>query len=153
MWPMAETTPVRLPHVATVGGLPRTAVSTVVEVDGTAVVAYSIHIETVLMRLAFRNQQVRAIAEHAQCEVGMPIVVGGDFNSASQRSIRGFDRLMFDGGFVRVTEGASSTFDRFGRSFQLDHIYAHGLVPVGSGAIADASASDHQPIWTELDPA
>ena len=150
-WPMGEATPVRLPHVAAVGGLARSAVRTQVDVDGIPVIAYSIHIETVLMRLQYRNQQVKTIADHTRCDPAKPMIIGGDFNTASRRSIRGFDRLLADVGFVRATDGVGSTFDRFGRSFALDHIYAQGLVPIGRGAIADASASDHQPVWTAFD--
>ncbi len=146
-WPMSEVVDVALPHTARVQGQPRCATSTTVTVNGTPIVAYSVHIETVLLGLKRRSDQVSAIAQHAAEVAESRVVIGGDFNSASARSIRAFDSAMGEAGFTRASATIGTTFERFGRPFMLDHLYSRGLRVQESGVVASASASDHRPVW------
>ena len=96
---------------------------------------------------------MNAIALHAAELAESRVVIGGDFNSASARSIRVFDSAMGEAGFTRASATVGSTFERFGRPFTLDHLYAHGLRAQVSGVVASASASDHQPVWSHFNMA
>jgi endonuclease/exonuclease/phosphatase family metal-dependent hydrolase len=151
-WPLTETTEVPLPHTAVVQGQSRAATSATVTVDGVVVVAYSIHIETVLLELRRRRRQVRTVGEHASASPSAgPVVIGGDFNSASKRSLAAFDQTLEGYGFDRLTAG-DATFGRFGRPFALDHIYGRHLDLVEAGVARAAVASDHQPVWASVRP-
>lgn len=151
-WPLTETTEIPLPHSARVQGQTRAATSATVTVDGVVVIAYSVHIETVLLELRRRRHQVRTVAEHAAGSPAPgPAVIGGDFNSASKRSLTAFDRTLDGFGFHRLT-GADPTFGRFGRPFALDHIYGRHLELIEAGVARAATASDHQPVWAYVRP-
>lgn len=149
-WPLTETTEIPLPHSAPVQGQARAATSATVIVDGVVVIAYSVHIETVLLELRRRRRQVRTVGEHAtDSPWAGPVVIGGDFNSASKRSLTAFDQTLHGYGFDRLTT-ADPTFGRFGRPFALDHIYGRHLDPIETGVARAATASDHQPVWARV---
>ncbi len=151
-WHLTETTEIRLPHTAPVQGQIRAATSATVTIDGLEVVAYSVHIETVLLELRRRRRQVQTVGQHATSSRSTaPAVIGGDFNSASKRSVTAFDETLRGYGFGRLTT-ADPTFGRFGRPFALDHIYGRGLDLIDTGVAGSASASDHQPVWAMVRP-
>jgi len=149
-WPIDEVTSIPMPFVASVGGHPRIALGATIDVDGLPLRAYSIHVETVLLSLSRRAAQVAAVAAHASARPDLDVVIGGDFNTATSRSVAVFDRVMGDYGFDRLDDGAEPTFDRFGRSFRLDHLYGRGVETVSGGTALDAATSDHQPLWAML---
>ena len=156
-WPLSDFETIPLPGVAPIKPQPRCAVHATVDVDGTVVSAISAHLETAYMRRSGRSTQARAVAQHRMANRPVATVVGGDFNSASALAVSATDRVMTGAGLHRATNRADSTFRRFGLSFTLDHIYARGAdgspwSVAASGVVRTASASDHQPIWAELQP-
>ncbi len=151
-WPMSEATTLALPMTARLQPQPRCAVHVEVEVDGAPISAVSIHLETVLLSRRGRALQATTAARCREINRAQPTIVGGDFNSASGRSIRSMDRSMIEAGLRRVTRNRPETFRRFGLPFTLDHLYARGVASTGSGVVGDARASDHQPIWADFEP-
>ncbi len=150
-WPMGESEMVTLPHTAFVQGQPRAATTTTIEVAGSTVRAYSVHLETVLLDVPRRVRQVRTVADDTRKRSAPIVVIGGDFNTASRRSSRAFNRPLSRAGFSRVSAPNAKTFERFGRPFTLDHLYAKGHLAIDDcGVIAEARASDHQPVWADL---
>ena len=155
-WPLSDFETIPLPGVAPIKPQPRCAVHASVDVDGTVVSAISAHLETAYMHRRGRSAQARTVAQHRMANRPVATVVGGDFNSASPLAVSATDQVMASAGLRRATNRAESTFRRFGLSFTLDHIYARGVDgspwPVtAAGVIQTATASDHQPIWAELD--
>ncbi len=148
-WPMGNVVETPLPHTALVMGQERSVASAVVEVDGFEVVAHSVHLETVLLSVRRRVAQVGSMATavdgHRQ-----PCIIGGDFNAASARSLRSFDGPLHSVGFERLTDGSMKSFRRFGRRFALDHLYVRHLTASQVGVELTPTASDHQPVWAEL---
>ncbi len=149
-WPMSDVIETPMPHTAVVMGQKRSAASAVVEVDGVMVVAHSVHLETVLLAIRRRTAQVRSVAD-ATAEHLHPCVVGGDFNAASSRSLRNFDAPLQSVGFERLTDESMTSFRRFGREFALDHLYVRDLTAQSVGVETSSTASDHQPVWAELE--
>lgn len=149
-WPMGEAVVTPLPHTAPVQGQQRAATSASVIVDGVEIMAHSIHLETVLLDVRRRVQQVQAITATVNQRSTKPCVVGGDFNAASGRSLRNFDRPLVDAGLTRITSGLTTTFRRFGRGYSLDHVYTRGLDVQNVGVDPNAGASDHQPVWAHV---
>lgn len=78
-------------------------------------------------------------------------MIGGDFNSASKRSLAGLDQTLHGYGFERLTT-AHPTFGRFGRPFALDHIYGRHLRATDTGVTVAAVVSDHRPVWVDGEP-
>ncbi len=147
---MSDVVHTLMPHTAAVMGQRRSAASAVVDVDGVAVVVHSVHLETVLLSVRRRVAQVRSVAD-ATPERSVPCIVGGDFNAASARSLRNFDSPLSSVGFDRVTDGSVPSFRRFGRDFSLDHLYVRGFRARSVGVETTATASDHRPVWAELE--
>ena len=51
----------------------------------------------------------------------------------------------------RVSNLAGPSFRRAGRRIPLDHIFARGLFARDAGVDWNATASDHMPLWVELE--
>ena len=149
-WPMGDLTETVMPHTAVVMGQERSVVSAVVTVDGVDVVAHSVHLETVLLSTRRRVDQVGVVAKIADRHL-LPSFAGGDFNAASSRSLKKFDEPLYSVGFDRVTNGSMKSFKRFGRDFALDHLYVRDFTTRAVGVEQVPRASDHQPIWAELE--
>ncbi len=149
-WPMSDLIETVMPHTAAVVGQERSVVSAVVTVDGVDIVAHSVHLETVLLPTRRRVDQVGVVAEVSDLHL-LPALAGGDFNTASSRSLRKFDEPLFAVGFDRVTEASMKSFKRFGRDFALDHLYVRDLHARAVGVEQTPNASDHQPVWAELE--
>ncbi len=108
------------------------------------------HLETVLLALRRRVAHVESVAE-AAAEDRYHCIIGGDFNTASARSLRTFDSPLHSVGFDRATDGSMASFRRFGRRFALDHLYVRGLIARSVGVETTSTASDHHPVWAELE--
>lgn len=149
-WPITEARHLALPHIAPVNGQPRGATVATVNVDAHPITAYSVHVETVLLRLRRRVDQlgpvIADLAEHRP----RAAIVAGDFNAGSLRAIAGFDRTLAAVGLQPVSNRDHQTFQRFGRAFTLDHIYANGLQPESTGVGPASPTSDHRPVWAVL---
>ena len=78
------------------------------------------------------------------------VVVGGDFNTVTDRGIRALGRTLRQAGLERVSMAPS--YRRGGRDLMLDHVFARGFTGATSGVVAGTTASDHAPVWVELDP-
>ncbi len=149
-WPVGDAERIPLPHAARFAGQNRLVTGCTVEVDGQTVRAYSVHLETVMLPLRRRLEQVEALVNELEPAGSEPLIVGGDFNSASTRSVRATDAVFQRMGMERLTPDDVPTFKRFSRTFTLDHMYGHGVTLDRSGVAGSVAASDHFPIWAEL---
>lgn len=139
-WPIVGDEKLILPHLALYGRTQRTATVATLDVGGTHVRAYSVHLATpVNQLLEARKQQMDAViadaADHPH------VIIGGDMNSNS------LPELARDAGYLWPTrEGPRTAW--FAR---VDHILFKGLVPPWSGHSGTAEdtrgASDHLPVW------
>ncbi len=149
-WEMGPAIAVPLPHSVPLAGVGRCAVMATVSVDGSKVQAASVHLETAILPLRLRMAQVATMVDRLADGTPEPLVVGGDFNTASIRSVRRTDAAMADAGLIRLTSAGTPTFRRFNREFTLDHLYGEGVKVRDSGVLPDAEGSDHFPIWAEV---
>lgn len=155
-WPIGNFETIPLPGTAPIKAQPRCAVHASVEVDGTTVSAISAHLETAYMSRRRRVVQAQTVAQHPRANEPVATVIGGDFNSASPLAVRATDRVMAAAGLERATKRSPETFRRFALPFTLDHLYARGpqakpLTVKASGVVSSATASDHYPIWTDVE--
>lgn len=147
----------RLPHLARFMGMRRIAVQAAVTVKPATsdsvheIMAWSVHAEISTLPHRFQVAQYREVADQVISAAEHKSIVGGDFNTASKRSIRGLVEHMERAEMQRLLQDGERTFFRFGRPFELDHLFAKGFEVVSSGVARDHDASDHDPVWAVLD--
>lgn len=142
---------VPLPHVAAVQGQPRIALTAAVDIDGVELAAVSVHTETPALSHRKRLLQFVELGDRVADLTRDRVIVGGDFNTASPRSIHAVTEELARRGLHRMSAGGGRTLRRAGREFVLDHVFARGFAPVSTGTVRGLDVSDHDPVWAELD--
>jgi endonuclease/exonuclease/phosphatase family metal-dependent hydrolase len=143
-WPIEKSWKLILPYEAPVRRQRRNATAAVVNVGGTRIWVYAVHLETQIKASEHaREEQAAAILADAKSASG-PVIVAGDFNSW------GIGRFFEQQGFAWPTKDVGKTIT----IFSWDHIFVRGL-PVPSSAYAGKvrdvrGASDHRPVWASL---
>lgn len=144
-WPIERSWKLILPYEAPVRRQRRNATAAVVNVRGTRVWVYAVHLETQLRASEYaRQDQAATVLADAKSASG-PVVVAGDFNSW------GIGKYFEQQGFAWPTRDVGRTIT----IFSWDHIFVRGL-PLGASAAAGKvrdvrGASDHRPVWATLD--
>ncbi len=150
-WPLDGGEEIELPHKARVTGQPRIALKATARHDDSDVVLCSIHTETPALGPTRRQEQFAALSRETSTWDTSPAIVGGDFNTVTQRGVRALTATFERVGFAHASVGATTTLRRAGRNFTLDHVFARGLTPVESGVVRQIDASDHAPVWVVLE--
>ena len=149
-WSLSDPGKIILPHRGLINQQMRIAVRATVGIDGAEMSAYSVHTETYTIPSPQRKAQISAIVDHIGNAAGQ-VVVGGDFNTISNRSIRRMVGQFSEIGLTRATEGLGPTINVLGlQPVALDHIFTRGLTVLARGKVDTTKASDHFPIWVEL---
>lgn len=152
-WPVTDAAIVDLPHQSVVQGQPRIVVRATVAVGPDCIDTCSVHTEVPTLSSSKRKEQFATIASATAAKGFDLLLIGGDFNTVSRRGIEtAVDRLATIGA-VRVSRDAGPTLRRGGREFTLDHVFARGLQPLDTGVVTGIDASDHRPLWVNLQPA
>lgn len=155
---IGEPTVSRLPHIAPWAGIRRIAVHAPVTIHPAAeggeieLTAWSVHAEISTLPHRFQVAQYGAVADQVISSNSQRSIVGGDFNTASQRSVRGLVDHMQRAQARKVSPTGEQTFFRFGLPFELDHLFARGFETRACGVVQDHGASDHDPVWSLLTP-
>jgi endonuclease/exonuclease/phosphatase family metal-dependent hydrolase len=142
-WPIIDSRKLILPHEGWGRRQRRNATAATIQVRGSCVRVYAVHLETQL-KASFRQREeqidvVLADAATTPC----PVVIAGDFNS------RGIGRYLERKGFAWPTEHVGSTIT----VFSWDHIFTRGLALPDSAVAGKVreihGASDHRPVWVK----
>ena len=148
--PLDQHDAVPLPHDSGRQITPRLAVWASTPVNGRSIEIGSVHSETPVLALKRRIDQFAAVANGPGTMGGKPLLVGGDFNTASSRSISALTTLMDSVGLDRLSVNAGWTLERARRRFTLDHLFGRGFEVLDSGVVRGLAASDHAPLWCRL---
>jgi endonuclease/exonuclease/phosphatase (EEP) superfamily protein YafD len=149
-WPLSDGSKLILPGRHPINNQIRIAVRAMVEIKHLQVVAYSVHTETVSVRMAYRQRQVEALVNEIRTGNGT-VVAGGDFNTVSRGGIQRLAEQFAAIGLARVSAGAGPTVAKLGfRASAADHIFARGFRRLTKGTLVSATASDHFPVWVKL---
>ncbi len=150
-WPLTDPEKIFLPHRSLISRQLRIAIQATVQIEQTAVLVYCVHTEVYTSSRRHRNEQIVAVSQHI--DTNHPyVIVGGDFNTVSRRSIKRLVNYMAEAGLERASKGAGPTVSKMKLTpSAADHIFARGFRPHGRGAIKKAKASDHFPVWVELE--
>ena len=149
-WPITDTQKLILPHESLVSGMSRVATKATVTVQGVDILVYSIHAETIMTLPSFRQDQFEAILDDVASDAQF-VVIGGDFNTVTEANIESLTSIHDEAGFTRATTGTGHTLTRYRVDAVADHIFSKGFVVMESGKVANATASDHLPIWAQLE--
>jgi endonuclease/exonuclease/phosphatase (EEP) superfamily protein YafD len=145
-WPISEPAKIILPFENPKNGQIRTATRAIVTIGDRKILAYSVHTETVWLSPDKRSAQFETLAADIEDRSDL-VIIGGDFNTATQASLERLDALFGLADLARASAGAGHTVEKGGWRFAVDHIYVRGLTPVETGVWRDTQASDHYPVW------
>lgn len=148
--PLVDVRVIDLPHQASIQGTPRLVLGATTKVGTNDVEVWSVHTEVTTMRWWKRAEQYDAIVDAISASHADHLVIGGDFNTATDRSTAGLTERMATIDAERITTQAGHSLQRVRRKFTLDHMYTRGIRAVDVGVCADTQASDHAPIWADL---
>lgn len=150
-WTIVEDHKLLLPHADPYVGTRRIAVEAELDVAGRPLRVYSTHIATPFLGLGGRLDQMETIIDEAGDD--MPVLIGGDLNTADPGSAGQTIELFEDHGFEWASHNALDTGSSFGLyDTTLDYVFARDLDARGSGTYFGEDGSDHRPIWVEFEP-
>ncbi len=154
--PLDDVEVVALPHVSGPQVTPRVALWAHTTVGDRAVDVCSVHTETPVLSARKRVEQFVAVAAAAEVRRSRPVLVGGDFNTATRRSVERLTARMGSVGLERLSARSGWGVARGPGRFELDHLFGRGVEVRGTGVVRGLGASDHAPLWVRLavvDPA
>lgn len=150
-WPVSAPAVTDLPHVAAVQGQPRIALSASIDIDGRRVSAVSVHTETPVLSHKKRLVQFTSLGDDVASLPNDRVILGGDFNTASSRSVQAVTEELARRRLHRMSAGSGPTLRRARREFVLDHVFARGFAPIATGVVRGLDVSDHAPVWAEVE--
>ena len=153
-WPLRDHDVLVLPRAERLTGQRRIAVIAEAQLGTRALPVVSVHTAALVSLQEDRLEQAAAAAAVPGRRSG-PLVIGGDFNTASRYEANLLRRQFRHLGLTeaRLPEGHTMTRSVLGLvdvRFRLDHIYYRDLELVDTGIAAHAEASDHLPIWARF---
>ena len=151
-WPIIDTVKIVLPHASPTNRQRRIAVGAYLDIGRQRMAVYSVHTETPVMPWGKRREQLIYLSESVSTESHDCTIMGGDFNTFTNRSIALLDNTMSAVNLLPGTENREPTLKRGLLSFVLDHIYISGTTPIAAGVWSETAASDHSPLWVMLYP-
>ena len=130
-WPLSQPAKLILPHKHPTNKQLRIAVRATAVLPEQEITLYSVHTETYTVMTKHRKAQIKAIVD----DIGpgeAPVIVGGDFNTVSGRSIKRLKRLFGEIGLLRASAGAGTTVKKYRtRPSAADHIFTRGFAVKG----------------------
>jgi endonuclease/exonuclease/phosphatase family metal-dependent hydrolase len=143
-YPIREDHKVLLPQLGQFGRTQRIATAATLDVKGTAVRVYSVHLATMVeLGPKRRADQARAIVDDAARFEG-PVLVGGDLNA------KGLGEVFVQAGYDWSTRDLGKTT----KVSSIDHFFVRGLTPASGQSVGKSpdsrGSSDHVPIWARL---
>jgi len=151
-WPIVKFEKIVLPHLSR-KGRHRMGIYAEVEIKGTKMHIYNIHLETFTMKRAKRLDQLKAIIKHSeQLPSDAPVLIAGDFNSLFPKDRKVFDAALKMSGFDWRTQDFDATSSALSGFIKppIDHIYTRNLSTSNPGVLNKAKASDHWPVFIDL---
>jgi endonuclease/exonuclease/phosphatase family metal-dependent hydrolase len=148
-WPIIDAQKLILPHKSLSNRMNRIATRATIRIDNTDVLVYSVHTESIFTLPQFREDQYKAVLDDVDPEAKF-VIIGGDFNSFTDKSVGKIENTYSQAGFSRASEGSGNSVIKYGIELTSDHIFAKGFVVEKAGKLTEATASDHLPIWVKL---
>jgi endonuclease/exonuclease/phosphatase family metal-dependent hydrolase len=149
-WRIVDPKKLILPNKSWLNGQIRIAVQANVIIDGRAILVYCVHTEIYAASFRHRREQAAAVIQDIPLQAER-VIVGGDFNTVSNRSIKRLTGQFAEAGLIRASKGAGATVKKYATNpAAADHIFTRGFEVIDRGKVKDGRASDHYPVWITL---
>jgi len=156
-WPIKNPQKIILPHLDFPKKRQRIVVAATVIINNIEMGIYSVHLGTTLTK-SQRAEQVDTVIRAISSKGIKRCVIGGDFNTYSDDHIKAIVALLEEAGFSHASKHIDWTFKYMMlfipvKKSALDHIFTRGMkTPLNYGRVRNnKKASDHLPIWVELE--
>jgi len=150
-WPIRSYSKTVLPKLGSELMQTRISVKATIVVNEVEVDVYNEHLETLWLLPLRVNYQADYLVR--QIDPKRISIVAGDFNSWNNLVIAYLEQLFNDIGFVRVSAGTGYTFKAGLLRLTLDHIFTNHEEDFRVGIWRNTDASDHYPLWVDLEMA
>lgn len=147
-WEIGEHRKIILPNIRQ---QTRIAVIADVLINGVPVKVINLHLETIWMLDLIGKKQPEYLFDESDEMLPKNTLIGGDFNTWSNASIKYLEVIMGVRGLKRASSGSGYTFQYAGLRMTLDHIWTDDCHKTASGVWRETNASDHFPLWVEVD--
>jgi len=149
-WPISEVVRLELPHLDT-GDRLRIGLFATISAGNRSIRLCNVHLP-IRMDHDKRAEQLRLIIHHFEQDEPDASIIMGDFNTITSSLRRLYDTILVNGGFETPFKDNAKTYQRyFFLRFKLDWIYLKGLAVVEHGIRQSVTASDHRPVWVDVD--
>jgi endonuclease/exonuclease/phosphatase family metal-dependent hydrolase len=128
---------------------PRLAMAATVPIGPKAIRILNVHVDPHAAS-GGQLEQLEVIVEHA-AEFDGPVVILGDFNTLSKSKCVDTRRFMEQHGYTTPFETGTPTWRGAGIRLHADWIFTRALKVERFGVARPLNASDHWPVWAELD--
>lgn len=151
-FPLSEPYKLILPHDRPFNQMKRGATCVVITYDDNKILACSVHLETPLLSLNKRVEQLEFIINDINQRDSFDyVLLGGDFNTMFKNEVEKIMSICETQDFNWHTRGIGFTSNRWNiLKPTLDHIFSRGFTHLNSGKLEKYAASDHTPIWATL---
>jgi endonuclease/exonuclease/phosphatase family metal-dependent hydrolase len=154
-WPILEHRFITLPVESSFPVSSRIAVIARIGSPVGDLLAVSLHSSTVVVDRTIRLEQFESVRDSVSSFEG-PVVLGGDFNTPNYEDVRLLRERMRQRGYLHVRPPIATAHlpwwqEAFDVDADLDHFFYRHLRLRRNGVSANATASDHMPIWVVFD--
>ncbi len=156
-WPLTNDEKIQLPHTTPINNRKRIAITAETVVGEKVIRLYNIHPGTLSLPKAHRREQFESLVKHLRIiELSQDVdhaIIAGDFNTDKSVDIEYLVNLYGEEGFIWASEEVGPTWQKFSglAKFTLDHIFSRGLILSAAGKPESTQASDHLPVWVDLE--
>jgi endonuclease/exonuclease/phosphatase family metal-dependent hydrolase len=143
-YPILSVENTRLPRLP--GDEPRGLLHAVLDVDGTKLSAYVVHLQHT--SATARLSQMTTIQRIVTADP-LPKIIGGDFNTGPGSAVMGLARSFASDTWAAVGAGPGLTVPRVAPRRRIDYLLQSGLVPQDMRVLTP-NVSDHRALWARL---
>jgi endonuclease/exonuclease/phosphatase family metal-dependent hydrolase len=137
-----------LPYRSSLTGQTRLMLSASFKLGKKVINVHSVHTELTILTPWTRTKH-RAEIFNGNME-NKYVIIGGDFNTIRKSTVKKLTRSASEKGFINISKEDVATFHTSVLTRTLDHLFVKGLTIIKSGVIETTKASDHYPVWAEL---
>jgi len=151
-WPIVAEEKIIFPNLQFGNGTRRAATSVIIQMEDMKIRAISAHLATIMLPKKQKLEQIDSLLSYNALDQNDYQIVGGDYNTLTGEEADYVINAYKEKNYVWASQKIGPTgayFKGFLKPWN-DHIFTKGFKVVASGKADNITASDHYPIWVEL---